>query len=248
MNGSLNGASASSPVGTSTATALADYDDGYDDAFWATRIATLTQSPIYGSDGTLIGSVDTGGSLDPQDAARRAFIPLVGPIPPIYEAAIVFLENRNFGTDGIHNLCGLDLPVTAGRVIWSMFRDGGSTISQQLTKELLEYGGGTDIFTRAWRKAEEFGASCRLYRYLENQGGRDAVLRLYASYAGTAQGNGTLRGIEAGSSATGAVSSLGSIAASSCVSGVSTKGVASPSVSGSCGWSSFFFSGFFFGI
>lgn len=170
----------------------------HDEAFWTDHIAKLTQSPIYGSDGTLVGSVDTRGLLDPRDAPNRAFIPLSGRIPTVYEAAIVFLENRNFGTEGVHNICGLDLPSTAWRVISSGFRDGGSTISQQLAKELLGYGAEGNALMRVWRKFKEIGASCRLYRYLDRQGGRDAVLRLYASYAGTAQGNGTLRGIEAG--------------------------------------------------
>ena len=170
-------------------------------SYWQERIAARTHSPIYGSDRTLIGSVGVASGGLSADAAREyAYIPLQGELPPTYLQALLKMENQNYFAGGWHNVCGLDLPATLKRWVASAGA-GGSTLSMQLARELKRPDWGNEPFflQKVWRKALELGASCRLHQMLVAQGGELALLRLYAAYAPTFQGNGTLRGIEAAS-------------------------------------------------
>lgn len=170
-------------------------------SFWNERIASRTQSPIYDSEQTLIGSIAVYRGNLPLDQARDyAYIPLRGELPKTYLLGLLKMENQHYLEGGWHNICGLDLPATLKRWFVSSGA-GGSTLSMQLARELKrpEWGNETNIAQKIWRKGLEIGASCRLHQVLVEQGGIMAPLKLYASYAPTFQGNGTLRGIEAAS-------------------------------------------------
>lgn len=185
---------------TGAALAATAITKGYIDhpeQFWIDRIAERIQSPIYGRDNTLIGSVGVLQSKFTPDQAREyAFIPLQGDLPPTYQKSLLKMENQYFLDRGLHNMCGLDI-ATLKRWILSAGA-GGSTLSMQLARELKqpEWGHEGNLLQKMWRKGLEVGASCRLYRAL---GGDVALLKMYASYAPTFQGNGTTRGIEAAS-------------------------------------------------
>ena len=168
--------------------------------FWSERIAERTQSPIYGRDNTLIGSVGAlRGTLTPDDAREYAFIRVQGELPGVYQQALLQMENKNYFAGGLHNLCGLDI-ATLKRWLVSAGA-GGSTLSMQLARALMQPDLGNEdyFFQKVWRKWREIGASCQLATALKRQGGDMALLKMYASYAPTFQGNGTLRGIEAAS-------------------------------------------------
>ncbi len=169
----------------------------YPKTYWNERIMERTQSPILGTDGTLIGSVDTVGKLDPKMEGNRAFIPLEGALPATYKAALLYLENRGFEAGGVHNLCGIDAPVMVWQMLKSFGRAGGSGLSQQLTKNLNDWSSEDPAYKKFFRKFIELGASCQLYKTL----GKEQTLRMSASYSPVWQGNGTLRGIEAGARA-----------------------------------------------
>jgi len=168
--------------------------------YWEERISERTQSPIYGRDNTLIGSVGPQqGGLTIDQAREYAYIPLQGDLPRTYLEGLLKMENRNYFSGGWHNFCGLDI-ATFRRWIVSP-GSGGSTLSMQLARQLKqpEWGRESNLAQKMWRKGMEIGASCRLYKALAHKGGDVALLNLYASYAPTFQGNGTLRGIEAAS-------------------------------------------------
>lgn len=168
---------------------------------WEDLIAERTQSPIYGRDTTLIGSVGVQHNKLTSDEAREyAFIPLQGDLPKTYLQALLKMENQNYFAGGWHNVCGLDIPATLTRWVRNPGA-GGSTLSMQAARALKqpEWGHEGNIFQKMWRKGLEIGASCRLHKTLMNEGGDLAFLKFYAAYAPTFQGNGTLRGIEAGS-------------------------------------------------
>lgn len=189
---------------TSLALAATAITKGYIDhpaQFWEERIAERTQSPIYGRDNTLIGSVGTQQSKLTSDEAREyAFIPLQGDLPKTYLDALLKMENRHYFAGGWHNVCGLDIPATLTRWIRNPGA-GGSTLSMQAARALKqpEWGREGNLLQKMWRKGLEIGASCRLHSTVMNKGGDLAFLKFYAAYAPTFQGNGTLRGIEAGS-------------------------------------------------
>lgn len=189
---------------TSVSLAATAISKGYienPEKLWETRISERTQSPIYGRDNTLIGSVGAQQSNLSADQAREyAYIPLQGDLPQTYLNGLLKMENQNYLEGGWRNVCGLDIPATLKRWVVN-FGAGGSTLSMQLARELKqpEWGHETNFFQKIERKFEEIGASCRLHNMLTSKGGDDAFLKMYASYAPTFQGNGTLRGIEAGS-------------------------------------------------
>lgn len=185
---------------TSAALAATAITKGYIDhpePFWRDRISERIQSPIYGRDNTLIGSVGVlHSTLTPDQAREYAFIPLQGDLPQTYQQGLLKMENQHLLDGGWHNICGLDIATLKRWVVSA--GAGGSTLSMQLTRELKqpEWGHEDYLVQRIWRKALEIGASCRLYKAL---GGDLALLKMYASYAPTFQGNGTTRGIEAAS-------------------------------------------------
>ena len=182
------------------ATAISKGYIDHPESFWEARIAERKQSPILGRDDTLIGSVGAKhGTLSVEQAREYAFIPLQGEIPGTYVQALLRMEQKNFFSKGMHNVCGLDV-ATLKRWLVNP-GSGGSTISMQLARQLKQpdWGREATLLQKIWRKGMEIGASCRLYRMLARQGGEISVLRMYASYAPTFQGNGTLRGIEAAS-------------------------------------------------
>jgi membrane peptidoglycan carboxypeptidase len=189
---------------TGVAIAATAMTKGYIDhpeQFWVERIAERMQSPIYGRDNTLIGSVgEQQARLTPDEAREYAFIPLQGDLPPTYLDGLLKMENQNYFAGGWHNICGLDIPATLKRWVLNPGA-GGSSLAMQLAKELKrpEWGSESNLLQKMWRKGLEIGASCRLHNMLVKQGGDAAFLKMYAAYAPTFQGNGTLRGIEAGS-------------------------------------------------
>jgi Transglycosylase len=135
----------------------------YDDAFWHRRIQERTQSPIFSDDGTLIGSVGLSNStLSAAAAPDYAFVPFQGAakLPATYEAALLWLENRNYRQGGIHNVCGLDLPSTAKRWLTS-FNAGGSTINMQLARNLIrpDWAHEENRVQKLVRKFREIGAA-----------------------------------------------------------------------------------------
>ena len=168
--------------------------------FWFSRIAGRMVSPIYDADGTLIGAVDTQGTLTPEQTANLAFIPLHGDVPRTFVKGLLALENKHFYKGGIHNVCGIDL-VSLLRPIASLGRAGGSGLVQQLAKQLMlpEWGNETGKLAKGYRWAQQLGASCALYGALTEQGGIDKVVIAYANSAPIWQGNGVLRGLEAAS-------------------------------------------------
>ncbi len=169
--------------------------------FWEERIAERRQSPIYGRDNKLIGSVGTQqGKLTSDQAREYAYIPLQGDLPQTYVQGLLAMENKNYLAGGWHNICGLDIPATLKRWVVTPGA-GGSSLSMQLARALKqpEWGQEGNLPQKMWRKGLEIGASCRLHKTLVAKGGHAAFLKMYAAYAPTLQGNGTLRGIEGGS-------------------------------------------------
>jgi len=179
------------------ATAITKGYVDYPEKFWQDQITERIQSPIFGRDNTLIGSVGLLRSKFTPDQAREySFIPVQGELPETYKRALLVMENKNLLKGGIHNICGLDIATLKRWVV--NFGAGGSTLSMQLARELRRPDWGNEAFVlqKVWRKFLELGASCRLYSMLGND---SALMKMYASYAPTFQANGTTRGIEAAS-------------------------------------------------
>jgi membrane peptidoglycan carboxypeptidase len=172
----------------------------HDDQAYLDRIASYTQNPIFGANGTLIGSIGLASdTVSGDEAANKAFIPLQAKRPPkVFEDALIHAENRQFHAEGIRNVCGLDLPGTAWTVISSL-GFGGSTLSMMLAKQLLGGGDEATLVSKGWRYLTNLGASCRMYRAVEKNGGKDAVRKLIAAYLPIGQGAGVLRGVEGAS-------------------------------------------------
>lgn len=173
----------------------------HDEAFWRSRIINFTQSPIYGSDGTLIGSLDTSHHPDSDWARKYGFVPLQGEIPPVYRKALLHAENRRYFEGGLHNICGLDPWTSFKSFVYTRGRAGGSTITQQVARGLQpEWEVEKNYLQKVLFKFREFGAGCRLHNTLMESGDPDAAVRLYASFAPIWKGaGGSLRGIEAAS-------------------------------------------------
>lgn len=184
---------------TATVLALKGYVE-HPSSFWQQRLSDRMHSPIFDVDHTLIGSVDTQGKLSTDQAANLAYIPLQGAVPSTFERGLLALENKYFYDETVRNVCGIDL-LSLLRPIATFGRAGGSGISQQLTKELKQpdWGNEGNVATKAYRWAQQLGASCSLYRSLTATGGKSRIVHAYASYAPMWQGNGVLRGLAAAS-------------------------------------------------
>ena len=174
-----------------------------DEAFWRSRIDGLAQAPIYSIGDNkrrmLVGS--RSHYPDVEHARKYGYLPLRAEeaLPSVFAAGILFAENRNY-YNPMRSICGLDPVASLGSFISSGGSAGGSTVTQQLARSLKpEWGQERTFIGKAMRKAQEWGAACRLHRVLTAGGDVDAPLRLYASYFAVWQGNGSLRGIEAGS-------------------------------------------------
>ncbi len=169
-------------------------------SFWRQRIAERMHSPIFDSDKTLIGSVDTVAALPAHEAANLAYIPLQGDVPKTFERALLAAENKTFYDDGVRNWCGID-PLSLARPLLTL-RKGGSGLAQQLAGQLKvpEWSDADkNPLTRVYYASMKLGAACALHKTLVADGGKAKVLREYANYAPMWQGKGVLRGIEAAS-------------------------------------------------
>ena len=156
---------AASTVGCTLAVAGTLVVKGYRDHpadFWTKRLGELTQSAIYDRDGNFMGSVSMSAMQDdPEQSRRYGFVPLMGPIPPVYLAALLHAENRRYHDGGIHNICGLDPLSSIKSFLWSGGSAGGSTIAQQLARGLKpEWQGQTRMWEKIPRKFMELGAAC----------------------------------------------------------------------------------------
>ena len=196
IGGTLASAAVAAPIAVLAVKGYVDHPA----SFWQQRLSDRVQSPIFDAVQTLIGSVDTQGKVSADQAANSAYIPLQGPVPETVERGLLSLENKHFYDGGHRNFCGVDL-LSIVRPVTSFGRAGGSGIVQQLAKQLKQpdWGDEANATRKAYRWAQQLGASCSLYRTLIANGGKENVVHTYASYAPMWQGNGVLRGLAASS-------------------------------------------------
>lgn len=165
------------------------------------RLSRLKLSPVVSSDSELIGAIGRR-DVPVEELVEFGYLPLheATALPQVYRAALLDMEYRYYDQPGMRNVCGLDAIGTPWRMLASGFRAGGSTLAQQLARNLTpEWLDEENFFERGARKFFELGAACGLHIFLTEKAGTDGVVRAYAAYAPVAQsGAGSLHGIVAG--------------------------------------------------
>jgi hypothetical protein len=163
-------------------------------------IEQLKLNPIFTENNKLAGAI----GLHPVAAKGKqladfSFIPTPkNDVPVAYTKALLSLEDRNFGSSRLRIVCGIDVVSMFWRPISSGFIAGGSGLVTTTVKNLLANGEQASLSMKIVRYFTNIGAGCKLYKALENAGGRGAFLAFAASYLPVAQGSGTLRGITGG--------------------------------------------------
>jgi hypothetical protein len=185
-------------VATATALAATQVWIGYHDhpaEFWQLRADQRLGSPIFSRDtqlqGTLFPTAAREGGID---FANYGYVRVDGPLPEIWKASVLALEQQNL-FDPWRTVCGVDPLATIKRVATG--EGGGSGLAQQNAKNLLEpeEKRSDNRFVAGIQKLREVGAACSLYL---SQGGAEGMLRWFATYAPVAQVGGTTRGMWAG--------------------------------------------------
>lgn len=158
------------------------------------RILHRRAQPVYSADGQFFGLASPPGRQSLDFEADYAFAAIDAELPPSYRPAVIDLEQRTLGS--WRSSCGIDLLSTLARM--ATLRGGGSGLAQQAAKELLkpDQNEAGSKLARLLQKPFEAGVACRLH---QATGGAEGMLRLYAEIAPVLQGNGTARGILAGS-------------------------------------------------
>ena len=165
--------------------------------WFAQRLAERSGHGVYSREGALLGAVferaRTAGGR-PVDHASDGHVPLNAEPPPLYTQMLLALEHQGH-FDPWRNWCGSDPLAIIKRLATGS--GGGSTVANQLAKQLMEPEAARSRFMpRAiQQKLEEIGAACSLHRLL---GGPAGVLRAFADAAPVAQVRGTSRGLASG--------------------------------------------------
>jgi len=159
-----------------------------DDAYFQRAVSAGRATAIFDSGDRLAG-VLLPPDLKGDDKLNKAYVPLDGPIPEVWANAVIYMEDRDFGSWRPCQVSWLGMVI---RPILSGGAAGGSSISMQVARNLAERHDRTLM-----GKLREIGEACASVSWLKAQGkGSQELLRIYAEQVPLIQGNGVLLGIE----------------------------------------------------